>query len=159
MYPCHTDANPLPWRDEQAEEDWLAIIHFIVLMILMFQKWYWNIRIIELSELRYCAFSLMPSQAPTNHPFCNHLGHHYFCTKHKIWTLNATLPFNKYFNRTRVRSLAWQCLSVSHSVTFSKLDGFEWCQLPGDVVTVFWVGKWLCNLSTAGTFLLMSRPR
>ena len=39
---------------------------------------------------------------------------------------------------------------LTHSVTCSRLDGCEWCQLPGDVVIVFWVRKWLCNLSSAG---------
>ena len=68
--------------------------------------------------------------------------------KERVWILLFIGPESDH----------WQCLSVTdslthwltHSVTFSKLDGFEWCQLPCDVVTVFWVGKWLCNLSTAG---------
>ena len=55
------------------------------------------------------------------------------------------------FYRTRVRSLVMLVTNwLTHSVTFSRLDGCEWCQLPGDVLAVFWVGKWLCNLSTAG---------
>ena len=37
---------------------------------------------------------------------------------------------------------------LTHSVTFSRLDGCEWCQLPGDVVTVFWVGKWFWSWSS-----------
>ena len=59
------------------------------------------------------------------------------------------------FYQTRVRSLVmlvtnWLTNWLTHSVTFSRLDGCEWCQLPGDVVTVFWVRKWWCNLSSAG---------
>ena len=55
------------------------------------------------------------------------------------------------FYRTQVRSLAMLVSnSLTDSVMFSKLDGCEWCQLPDDVVTVVWVGKWSCKLSTAG---------
>ena len=84
---------------------------------------------------------------------------------------------NLTFYRTRVRSLAmlvtnWLPNWLTHSVTFSRLAGCEWCQLPGDVVTVFWclveilklmlgrdskdlikVCVWTCDMNSGSLFL------
>ena len=125
-----------------------------------------NIIIMILIRRIYINWSLLSSDPGVLHNWF-HFPSHLFQELHNLLSIEGyksvqkistmiflTIPFQNSFNyyyRTRVRSLASLVThSVTNSLLFSKLDGFEWCQLPCDVVTVFWVGKWLCNLSTAG---------
>ena len=77
----------------------------------------------------------------------------HFCRDLHFVAIYALFPQIFFGQNSLLRNITRFCMYAHRqpgSVTFRRHDGCEWCQLPGDVVTVFWVGKWLCNLSKAG---------
>ena len=76
-------------------------------------------------------FHLAPRELPS-------LSRHEGRSSHRAGD-GRTLFFSQKYIFIGPESDHWLCLSLTNSLTdsvmFRKLDGFEWCQLPGDVVT------------------------
>ena len=110
-----------------------------------------NIIIMILIRRIYINWSLLFSDPGVLHNWF-HFPSHLFQELHNLLSIEgyksvqkistmifSTIPFQNSFNyyyRTRVRSLASLVThSVTNSLLFSELDGFEWCQLIDNVAT------------------------